>query len=252
MAKKTALVLSAGGLFGAYQAGVWKSLEKQFRPDLVVGASIGSLNGWAIAGGCSGKDLEDYWLNTEFGRRHRLRVPRSPIQGILDNRPLQKMVRQLYDGYQPKVEFAVVLTDLLRLRPKIFRGPDVTWQHLAASCAILGFLDQYRINGRTYTDGGLLAANPIWAAAAMGAERIISINVLPRLPSHFLSMMVAGLRRAARFQAHIPDNIEVIQVGPKELMGSVRDAMVWDRGRIERWIGLGEEAVAKTCHSEMF
>ncbi len=46
-----ALVLSAGGMFGAYQAGVWKALSRSFHPDLIVGASVGALNSWAILAG---------------------------------------------------------------------------------------------------------------------------------------------------------------------------------------------------------
>ncbi len=49
----SALVLSAGGMFGAYQAGVWNVLSQRFQPDMVVGTSAGALNGWAIASGCS-------------------------------------------------------------------------------------------------------------------------------------------------------------------------------------------------------
>jgi len=57
----TALVLSAGGMYGAYQAGAWKELADVFRPDLVVGASIGALTGWAIAGGCEPEELIARW-----------------------------------------------------------------------------------------------------------------------------------------------------------------------------------------------
>jgi len=46
---KTALVLSGGGMFGAWQAGAWSALAPAFQPDVVVGASAGSLNGYAIA-----------------------------------------------------------------------------------------------------------------------------------------------------------------------------------------------------------
>src|SRR6185436_480327 len=52
--RRTALVLSGGGMFGAYQAGVWAALHHSIQLDMVVGASIGCLNGWLIAGGCSG------------------------------------------------------------------------------------------------------------------------------------------------------------------------------------------------------
>ena len=52
-----ALVLSAGGMFGAYQAGAWNVLSQRFQPDMVVGTSVGALNGWAIAGGCPPDEL---------------------------------------------------------------------------------------------------------------------------------------------------------------------------------------------------
>ena len=56
-------MLSAGGMFGAYQAGVWKALSPVFRPDVVIGCSVGSINGWAIAGGISGDELIRTWLD---------------------------------------------------------------------------------------------------------------------------------------------------------------------------------------------
>ena len=46
----TALVLSAGGMFAAWEAGVWKALSGRFQPDVIVGTSAGAWNGWAIAG----------------------------------------------------------------------------------------------------------------------------------------------------------------------------------------------------------
>jgi len=44
-------------MFGAYQAGAWKVLSEQIEIDLVVGASVGAVNGWSIAGGCSADEL---------------------------------------------------------------------------------------------------------------------------------------------------------------------------------------------------
>ena len=61
MSVKTALVLSAGGMFGAYQAGAWKELSPYFQPDVVVGTSVGALNGWTIAGGVAPDELLRYW-----------------------------------------------------------------------------------------------------------------------------------------------------------------------------------------------
>jgi len=47
----TALVLSAGGMFAAWEAGVWNVLHKRVRPDMIVGASAGAWNAWVLAGG---------------------------------------------------------------------------------------------------------------------------------------------------------------------------------------------------------
>ena len=56
---KRAIVFSGGGMFGAWQAGVWRGLvsERRWDPDLVVGASVGSLNGYAISGGATPEEL---------------------------------------------------------------------------------------------------------------------------------------------------------------------------------------------------
>ncbi len=134
----TALVLSAGGMYGAYQAGAWKALADVFHPDLVVGASIGAITGWAIAGGCDPDELIDRWLHLEAAARYRWKFPRSPIQGVFDTTPLQRVIRDVYEAFQPRTHFAMVVTDLLKLRPRVLRGNEVSWQHLVASTAIVG------------------------------------------------------------------------------------------------------------------
>jgi NTE family protein len=59
---RRALVLSGGGGRGAYQAGVWDFLDQRgWRPDIVVGTSIGAVNGAAIAGGFTPQELRDLW-----------------------------------------------------------------------------------------------------------------------------------------------------------------------------------------------
>lgn len=47
---KKAVVLSGGGAKGGYQIGVWKVLRQMgFTPDIVVGTSVGALNGALMA-----------------------------------------------------------------------------------------------------------------------------------------------------------------------------------------------------------
>ena len=60
-----ALVLSAGGLWAAWEIGAWKVLCETFQPDLIVGTSAGAWNGWAIAAGCSAEELAKLWLDPD-------------------------------------------------------------------------------------------------------------------------------------------------------------------------------------------
>ena len=176
------LVLSAGGMYGAYQAGAWKELSDVFHPDLVVGASIGAVNGWAIAGGCPPDELIQRWLNLEGAERYRWKLPKTIFGGILDSQPLARGIREIYESFQPKVDFAMVVTDLLKLRPRVFHAGQVTSEHLIASTAIVGLFDQVRLDGRLYSDGGLLSAVPLWAAAELGATQGSGSGCAPGAP----------------------------------------------------------------------
>ena len=54
----TALVLSAGGMFGAWEVGVWTVLREHVHFDMIVGASAGAWIGWMIACGATPDELE--------------------------------------------------------------------------------------------------------------------------------------------------------------------------------------------------
>jgi NTE family protein len=239
---KTALVLSAGGMYGAYQAGAWKALSAVFQPDLVVGASIGALNGWAIAGGCDPGELIHRWLTLDAAARYRWTFPNSIFGGVLDAGPLRSVIRQLHSRFQPRSEFALVVTDLLKLEPRLIMGDQVTWQHLAASTAIVGIFDQLRLDdGRLYSDGGLLSALPVWAAAQLGAQRIIAINVLPKPPGMIARGFVAAMRMLAPTRPPYNGRVELVTIMPKLLLGSPLESLYWKRARAEAWIQQGEQ-----------
>lgn len=241
---KTALVLSAGGMFGAYQAGAWKVLSQTMRPDIVVGTSIGAMNGWAIAGGCSPDRLAELWLGLDRLSTYRWRFPLGLRHGLLDSVPVEGLIRHVHGEFKPQVEFGAVVTRTRQLMPVLFQGPDLTWQHLAASTAMLGLFSQQRIEGCLYSDGGLQSALPIWAAVAMGAERVIAINVLPEFPAVAIRAAVSVIRKLAPFRSPVPDTVEVIRLTAPQGMGSARDALYWNRENIARWIAAGEQDAA--------
>jgi predicted acylesterase/phospholipase RssA len=130
-------------------------------------------------------------------------------------------------------------------RLRLVRVPheQITPQHLMASCAIPSGYPPVRINGKLYVDGGVLDVLPIWAAAEMGATRVIAVNVLPLMPSrplraalhviHFLGQKPAGVA-----------GLDIVRISPRAPLGSIRDALTWSSESVRRWIQQGEDDAA--------
>ena len=244
-----ALVLSAGGMFGAYQAGAWKVLSEVFQPELIVGASIGAVNGWAIAGGCEPDELIRSWLNLEEAANYRWKLPAGFFGGVLDSRPLQRAIRHIYDSFQPRIEFAMVVTDLLTLRPRVVPAREVTADHLVATTAIVGIFDQVRLGGRLTSDGGLLSAVPLWAAAELGATKAVVVDVLPEPPGLVAKTFVGAARMLSPFRANVPPGMEVIRIAPAKLLGRPLESLYWTHRNAVQWIQQGREDAARIEHS---
>ena len=226
----TALVLSAGGMFAAWEAGVWKSLSRRFKPDLIVGASAGAWNGWAIAGGCSAEDLIREWMDSATARI-----------GLFRAGALHQRARELSSRYQPRIPFGLTVVEVPRLRARVVRGSEITWRHLAATCTIPFCFPPVRIQDRRYGDGGLLGALPRWAAEEMGATRAIAVNALTTLPFRMLHKAMRGRNASAA--------LEVIRIEPSMQLGSLRDAVCWSRANVERWVELGERDANRVASS---
>jgi predicted acylesterase/phospholipase RssA len=249
--EKTALVLSAGGMFGAYQAGVWQELHGRFKPDLVVGASIGSLNGWMIAGGITGDELASRWLSFDQIVRHRWRVPRLVPNGIIDPARVGLWIRAVHDEFRPLVEYGLVTTAVPNLRPSLFRYPEVGYEHLTASCAVPLVLPHGDIGGAVYCDGGIMLPLPLWAAVEMGATRVVAVNLLPIRPP-LIEAFARALQWYCRWRCEIPESVSVIEIAPAERLGDIRESMYWSRANTERLIERGRADARKQFDVKCF
>lgn len=217
-------------MFGAWQAGAWRALANCIRPDLVVGASVGALNGWAIAGGASPGELVDFWMHPQVGEFAKL----------------PDTIRDLMQRYPLKTGYAAVLTDSMRIKPVVVRDGAVTWKHLAASCAIPGVLPQYRIDGRWYSDGGLLNPLPVWAAVELGATDIVAIHPIWPRPAALIRPLVNAFVRVFGHYPQVPEGVKLATLGTPPL-GSIHDALHWDRDNVTRWIDQGYGAAQEFC-----
>jgi len=238
MRGKTALVLSAGGYFGAYQAGVWKALKRDVNIDLVVGASVGALNGWSIAAGCSGEELAETWLHPSTARDLTFTAKPSLSAGYFEHGPLLERAKTLMRDYTPRIPFGLVTVELPWLRPRLIETPAVTPRHLLASCAIPLIMRSVVIDGRRFTDGGLINKIPVWAAVQMGATEIIAVDSCPTVTPWWVQAGSQVLRRIRPTPA-LPPGVNVRIISPSELLGNARDAVIWKQQNIERWVELG-------------
>jgi predicted acylesterase/phospholipase RssA len=147
--------------------------------------------------------------------------------------PSTPKARELFERFQPRVPFALTTVELPSLRSHIVRDREVTWQHLAACCAIPFAYPPVEIAGRRYVDGGLRAGLPLWAADELGATQALALNVLNTPGFRLLHRVMRGKRAGA--------SLQVVRVEPSRRLGSLRDAVCWSDDNIERWIAQGEQ-----------
>jgi NTE family protein len=177
----TAFVLSGGASLGAAQAGMLTALkEAGIAPDLVVGTSVGALNGAWLAGGDDLDQLADLWRSL---RRSDV-FPRRPIGGLvgflgrsdhfIPDTGIRRLLRDnlRFDRLeQASIPLYVVATEVLTgLDERLSRGNAV--EAILASSAIPGVLPTVRIGGRDLMDGGVVNNTPISHAVDLGADTI--------------------------------------------------------------------------------
>lgn len=188
MNDKTAVVLAGGGSLGAVQVGMLQAvIETQLKIDLVVGASVGAINGayFACKPSVEGvAELADFWCG--LGQQDifpfsLLSAAKALLQRrghILDNTGLRRMitsalpVSRLEDCALP---LHVLTTDLLS-GAEVLQSQGDLLNALLASAAIPLVYPAIEIDGHLLVDGGVSSNTPIASAVALGATRIL---VLP-------------------------------------------------------------------------
>lgn len=73
----------------------------------------------------------------------------------------------------------------------------------------------------------------------MGATRMLAVNVLADPPSSLVRFAISSFRRIAPRQAGLPDAATAVVLTPSTRLGSLRDAVLWRKDHIARFIELG-------------
>jgi NTE family protein len=184
---KTAFVFAGGGSFGAIQVGMMHALVANgVSADMVVGSSVGAINGAYYAGAPTLKgvlELETIWRGL---RRHDVfPVTWRTMLGFIWRRDFlipHDGIRKLIDDHLPyrnlqdaQIPIHIVATDIVSGDSVVLsEGPAV--EAIVASTAIPGAFAPVPYRGRYLADGAISSNTPIKIAVQKGARRLI---VLP-------------------------------------------------------------------------
>jgi NTE family protein len=184
----TAFVLGGGGLLGAHQVGMLQALsEAGIRPDLVVGTSIGAINGAFVAADPYGAAarLGRMWQGDELRLAFSENLWGRAVRLVRSGTHLHSFepLRRLLSGALPgadfadlKLRFQCVAAGIESASARWFSsGPVVP--AVSASCAVPGLLPPVEIDGGHYFDGGLVDSIPVGRAVVLGASTVYVLQV---------------------------------------------------------------------------
>lgn len=230
MNERTAFVLGGGGMLGAHEVGMLAALgDAGIRPDLVLGTSIGAINGVFVAADPAGaaRRLESVWCSdvvrtafrsSLFGRLGTLARSGTHLH---PNLPLRRLLEQhlpVHRFEELAVPFQCVAASVERAGAVWFtEGPLIP--AVLASAAVPGLLPPVRINGEHYFDGGLVHSIPIGRAIRLGASRVFVLHVgrierpltAPRWPWEvgLVAFEIARRHRFVEEMESVPDGVVV-------------------------------------------
>jgi NTE family protein len=228
---KVAVVLGGGGVLGAAEVGMLRALaESGVVPDLVLGTSIGAINGAFFAADptvAGVKRLNALWLQSNLADVSPgavLRRVTTLARTGTHLESLEELRARLTNALPvPRVEdlpvpFQCVAASIERAAEHWFdRGAlaDV----VLASCAVPGILPPVKIGREHFIDGGIVNSIPVSRAVTLGATLIYVLQVgrlekplaPPRRPWEvgLVAFEVARRHRFAYDLASLPDDIRL-------------------------------------------
>ncbi|WP_224483446.1 patatin-like phospholipase family protein [Robertkochia aurantiaca] len=159
--KRTALVLSGGGVKGMAHIGVIKALqENNINPTAISGVSAGALVGALYANRVAVDDMINFFKETPLFKYNFVTINKP---GIFDTEKYLYFFNQFlpenrFESLQRKLW--VTATDMQKGQPVYFSSGELV-PCLLASAALPPVFSPVKIKGRLYSDGGIMNNFPV-------------------------------------------------------------------------------------------
>lgn len=259
-----AFVLGGGGMLGAVEVGMLQALvEAGITPDLVVGSSVGAINGAAVASDPSAATIERLTAMWEelghdavfsggmFGRLTTLARTGTHVHS---NNGLRALLEEHAEGRLIEdlaVPFQCVAACIETARARWFTEGPVADAVLASS-AVPGLLPAVQIDGLHYLDGGLVHSIPVGRAVELGATTVYVLQVgrierplrAPRWPWEVgtVAFEIARRHRFGEEMDALPPHLDVHVLPTGEIAAPLASVRYRDTSRVRARIATARQA----------
>jgi NTE family protein len=267
---RVAYVLGGGGVHGAVQVGMLQALhEAGIRPDLIVGTSVGAMNGAMVAARPDDVIdlLRDLWTNLDeispfdaslLEQASTLARSRTHLHGNHRLRRLLLSHLPVRTFEELRVPFECVAASIERAGARWFSSGSLV-DALLATTAVPGLLPPVEIGGEHHLDGGLVDSIPVGRAIAAGADQVFVLQVgrveqplePPRWPWEvgLVAFEIARRHRFVEEMERVPAHVEVhvlpAGVGEEMHYTSATQFRYRDTSRVKDRIDTAHEASSR-------
>jgi NTE family protein len=155
--KSIGLVLSGGGSKGIAQAGALKFLEEQnIKPSHIAGTSAGAIIAALYAYGKKPEEILEFFKSIYFFHWKHFTFKKA---GIVDSDSFKSYFNTIFRDTtigELAMPTFITATDLVKGKLKVFRPETKITDAVLASSSFPGMLSPYELNGKLYSDGGIL------------------------------------------------------------------------------------------------
>lgn len=230
-ARELAFVLGGGGILGAHEVGMLRALtERGVKPDVVLGTSIGAINGAVFAADptlAGVERLSGLWQDMNWPDRSAGALMRRVTTLARSGTHVQSF-REMYERLRAvlpvervedlAIAFQCAAASIERAAEHWFVAGPLA-EVVLASCAVPGILPPVRIGDEHFIDGGIVNSIPVSRAVALGAREIYVLQVgrleqplkPPRRPWEvgLVAFEVARRHRFAHDLHNLPDGVQL-------------------------------------------